>query len=442
MTQAPLPASLLAFATTVHIALLVLRRHRHPAGSFPWPILPSLAFAAGPWVFPTAAGTAAGLLVHLAWFAACEWLIPRPTPPSISTAAAPPPPAPAARPIAAPRDFVPLPVLAVVDESPTIRTFRLARPSGFDFVAGQFLTVRIQADGQPLVRCYSISSAPEASGYLEISVKRQGRVSGLLHATVRPGSHLMVRPPAGRFVYPARDDRPLVLVAGGVGITPLVSMLRHAAATEPGRPVTLLYSARGRDELAFADELGWLARRHPQVRVVTTMTGPEGGAPGGGRITGALLAAQAPDAAHTLFLICGPDPMIRDVRAALADLGVPADQVRSEVFQPAAAIGARPAAEVDADAAPAGAEGGVTLTLARSRQTVPVPEGRSLLEAAESAGAALPSLCRAGVCRTCRTRLVSGDVACSSDALDHAERAEGWTLRCVAWAWTDCTLDA
>ena len=146
-------------------------------------------------------------------------------------------------------------MLAVLEESPTIRTFRLARPAPFTFDAGQFLTVRVQVDGQAHVRCYSISSAPEATGYLEISVKRQGLVSGMLHATLRPGSSLLVKPPAGRFTYPAGDDRPVALVAGGVGITPLISMLRHGVAADPGRPITLLYSARGRRELVFWDEL-------------------------------------------------------------------------------------------------------------------------------------------------------------------------------------------
>ena len=98
-----------------------------------------------------------------------------------------------------------------------------------------------------------------------------------------------------------------MLIAGGVGITPLISMLRHGVAADPNRPITLLYSARGRRELAFRDELVWLARRHPHVRVVGTVTEP--GADWqdrSGASTRSLIAEYVPDAAHSVFLMCGP----------------------------------------------------------------------------------------------------------------------------------------
>ena len=164
-------------------------------------------------------------------------------------------------------------VLSVFDETPVIKTIRVARPEGFEFEAGQFVTVRIRVDGKEYARCYSISSAPCVRGYLEFSVRRQGLVSNALHATVRPGASLFVKAPAGAFRYPAGDDRPIVLLAGGIGITPLISMLRHAVATEPTRPVTLLYSARTEADFAFRDELVTAARRHPQVRVYFAVSG-------------------------------------------------------------------------------------------------------------------------------------------------------------------------
>ncbi|MGE5198820.1 MAG: 2Fe-2S iron-sulfur cluster-binding protein, partial [Rhodospirillaceae bacterium] len=365
-----------------------------------------------------------------------------------ATAAArlPAPQAPAAGPAPDSSGFIPVSVLAVLEESPAIRTFRLARPATFAFEAGQFLTVRVQVDGQSHVRCYSISSAPESAGYMEISVKRQGLVSGTLHATLRPGSRLLVKPPAGRFTYPAGDDRPIVLVAGGVGITPLISMLRHGVAADPGRPITLLYSARGSRELAFWDELGWLARRHSHVRVVGTVTEPGGGWQDRvGRIDRALVSNYVPNAAHSVFLMCGPLQMIDALRAMLLDMGVPEAQVRSEVFQAATAIGAAPAR---AASPAAGGEAGEALAaaakldLVKSGLAVSVAQGQSLLDAAEAAGADIPSLCRAGVCGTCRTRLVSGDVRCTSDGLDDRDRQAGFVLPCVTWPLGDCALEA
>ena len=429
-----------------------------PAGARPWALLPALLLSVSPWLFPALASIAAGLALHVGWFVACETLIPNVKP--AGAAAAPPVRAaaaggtrtdagraPAASPAAASRDFVQVAVLAVVEETPSIRTFRLARPASFTFTAGQFLTVRVLVDGQPHVRCYSISSSPECPGYLEISVKRQGLVSGTLHATLRPGSQLLVKPPAGRFTYPAGDDRPVVLLGGGVGITPLVSMLRHAVAAEPGRPVTLLYSARGQRELAFLDELEWVSRRHPHVRVVCTVTEPDSGWQDRvGRIDAPLIANYVPNAAHSVFLMCGPVAMIDGLRAVLRGMGVPDAQIRSEVFQASAAIGARSAdlegSEDGAGASAAAAAEPRRLALTRSGRTTQVAGHQTLLDAAESAGAEIPTVCRAGVCGTCRTRLVSGEARCTSDALDDRDRKAGFVLPCVTWAHSDCALEA
>ena len=453
------PAYLPAFVTTVHVGLAVLRKHRLPAGVFPWALLPSVVLCATPWVFSSFVPVAIGGALHLVWFVACEKLIPVPVvahaagtrSSSLSS------PAAAAGPTASTsqnrgpaqesREFRPVSVLAVIEESPTIRTFRLARPASFRFEAGQFLTVRVQADGTNHVRCYSISSSPEATGYLEISVKRLGLVSGVLHATLRPGSQLFVKPPAGRFTYPAGDDRPIVLLAGGVGITPLISMLRHGTAADPGRPITLLYSARGSSELAFWDELSWLARRHPHVRLVGTVAEASSDWQDRvGTIDGALIANYVPNAAHSVFLMCGPLGMMHAMRDMLLTLGVPESQVRSEVFQAAAAIGAQPSPAIP-EAAGEGpgarpAASAVRLEFAKSGLAVDVAPSQTLLDAAEAAGAGIPSLCRAGVCGTCRTRVVSGDVRCTSDALDDSDRQAGYILPCVSWAQGDCVLEA
>ncbi len=450
-----MPTSALAFATTVHVAMVVLRKHRLPAGVFPWVVIPSLLFCASPWLFPSVRALATGLILHLAWFIACEKLTPARPPAadgshaavrvSLAGAVWPGRQTGAAISAESSKEFVPVPVLAAIDESPSIRTFRLARPESFAFQAGQFLTVCVQVEGEPHVRCYSISSAPEATGYLEISVKRQGLVSGTLHATVRPGAHLLVKPPAGRFVYPARDDRPVVLVAGGVGITPLASMLRHAVVADPGRPVTLLYSARGSNELAFWDELAWLGSRHPQVRVFGTITEPSAGwTDRVGRIDEALIARCVPDAAHSVFLMCGPLEMIGTLRGVLLARGVPASQVRSEVFRAAAAIGATAPLVLgetgeENTAAPTGP---TRLELVKSQRTVDIQGSQTLLDAAESVGAEIPTLCRAGVCGTCRTRLLSGEACCKSDSLDDGDRTAGFVLPCVTWAQSDCALEA
>jgi ferredoxin-NADP reductase len=403
----------------------------------------SLLFAAAPWFFPTPAGLAVGLVAHLGWFTACEFLTPRPRNPAPVRPGSSP--APTVAPLAQgrPKGFIQAPVLAVFNETDDIKTIRIARPDGFEFTAGQFITVRVRVDGKDCSRCYSLSSAPDVRGYLEISVKRQGLVSNALHATARPGALMSVRSPSGAFKYPSGDDRPIALLAGGVGITPLISMLRYAVHTEPSRPITLLYSARTPSDFAFRDELAALARRHPQFRIHLTSTKSSGPDIYPGRIDSALIRATLPDVAHSICFICGPSPMIDEMKALLASMNVPAGQIRHEVFQAAVAASA---AREEAPAPPIetarSSSGRHTVVCARSGQTIAIGAGQTLLEAAESAGIALESLCRAGICGTCRTRVTEGDVECASDALSEDERADGFVLACVARARSNCTIDA
>lgn len=452
-------SSVLAIVTTVHLLLLVVRRHRsQPVGGQTIILLPAAAFSVLVWVAVTPAWIVVGLAAHLAWFGWCEVQFP---PRELQRAvgarvpASGSPSRTADRPLAPrtsagnqafnsqrlvppSRELQTVPILAVFDETPNIRTFRMLRPENFAFEAGQFLTVRVQVDGKPVQRAYSISSAPYSRGYLEISVKRIGLVSTVLHSSLRPGATLAVRPPAGAFTYPAGDDRPLVLVAGGIGITPLVSMLRHAVATEPSRPVALIYSIRSSEDLAFRDELAVIGRRHPQVRIGIAVTqGPASDRWHRGRISADLVRAYASNLPHSLAYICGPQPMIDAMKALMTALGVPPPQIRSESFGAAMKVvtgDARPAAEQQASQ--------IVVRFARSGCEAHVDGEQTLLEAAEATGVDIPSVCRAGSCHSCRTRLMNGEVCCESASLSEKDRAEGFILPCVSRPRGDCELEA
>jgi ferredoxin-NADP reductase len=375
---------------------------------------------------------------------------------------------------------VKVPVLGVVNETTEIKTFRMARPDGWAFDAGQFLTVCVQADGKSVKRAYSISSAPEATGYLEISVKRQGLVSGTLHATVKPGSVLTVRPPAGRFTYPKGDERPIVLLAGGVGITPLMSMLRHAVTADPTRPVTLLFSVRSEDDVVFRDELEVLARRHPQLRTAVAVS-REAPQPKryAGRIDEGLISGLVDDPPNSIFLICGPNSMIDAMKTLLSNMDVPDSQVRAEAFgapsrkttatrsrsagpdEPApsealahatelirsrdergAELAASPSAVLDAPPLTETPQDSITVTFARSAVEAVATEDNTLLETAEAHGVEITSSCRAGVCGTCVTCLLEGDVDSDADPPDPGDGPGVAVLPCVSRARGDCTLDA
>jgi ferredoxin-NADP reductase len=442
----------LALVTTVHIALAALRNQRRCGGG----IVNALTVVSGllaalPWLFPSVGGLIFGLVIHIAWFGACErWgsrqpmaVQPPVNAPRADSSRAPEASGRSARASTTrPKGFVATPVLTVIQETTDIRTFRIARPDGFVFDAGQFLTLRLRIDGQEHVRCYSISSPPEASGYLEISVKRQGVVSNALHATLRPGSLLSVRAPAGSFVYPATDDRPVVLVGGGVGITPLMSMLRHGVLAEPNRPISLLYSARTPADLAFRPELEWLATRSPRLRVTLAVSGaPSAPDIYPGRIDGPLLRT-VPDLTEAIALICGPQPMIEAMASLLADIGVPRPQIRFELFEAAVAASTR-ASDGERHMEKRSATGETfKVSASRSGRETKITAGQTLLEAAEQSGIDIPSICRAGVCGTCRTRVTEGRVECASGVLDDDDRSSGYVLACVSTALSDCEIEA
>lgn len=444
--SAPAGGQVLAFVTTMHCALAVLLRHRSKrvSGSGAL-VVPSVAFVVSPWVLPAAIWLFAGLLVHVAWLVACERLLLQakerseaPTPrPAAKNPVAVAPVRAAAKPATA-GDFVSLPVLAVLVETPEIRTFRIARPDGFEFKPGQFAMVRVDLDGKQLVRCYSISSSPAVRGYFEISVRRQGQVSGFLHATMQPGSSLEIRGPQGSFVYPD-GKRPIVLLAAGIGITPLLSMLRHALEREPQRPVTLVFSAKTEAQVPFLRELQFLSGRHPFFRLAIALSqspGLDGYYPG--RIDRGLIETVASDVLESVCYICGPLPMIDDSVRMLAELGVPRERIRFEKFEAATAsakalVAEKPSATVGES---------LCLKLQKRGKTVAVAGGQSILDAMESAGEELPSFCRAGVCGTCRTRVIDGEVEGEFDAIGDDDRARGFVLACVAHPVSSCVIDA
>jgi ferredoxin-NADP reductase len=378
--------------------------------------VPSFLAAATPWFVSAPGAVVAVLVADALWYFAAGRLL--------STGGSAPPPRRTTPPTT-------LRVLGVRRETDEIRTFRLERPPGFDFESGQYLTVVVPVEGRLVSRCYSICSAPNEQRHLEISVRKQGLVSAALHESVRSGGAIAARKPAGKFVYPDDSRRPIVLLGGGVGITPLLAMLRHAAAADPGREVTLLLSVRTGAQIPFRAELEELGRR-PGLRVVVTATRGDAVPPvRSGRLDLEFVKREIPNLTACVYCMCGPGEMIEGFKKGLPGLGVPPDQVRAEAFE---------AAKHGPGAHAAG--GPFTLELTVSGKSVTVAAGATLLEAAEAAGVDIPVSCRAGVCQTCRTKVVSGDVDCPADCRDDADRRGGWVYPCVAWPKSNCSIEA
>jgi ferredoxin-NADP reductase len=234
-------------------------------------------------------------------------------------------------------------VSATRDETPTVRSFTLALPGWSGHRPGQHVDLRLTAaDGYSVERSYSIASEPERGGEIDISVERipDGEASPFLHDVVIVGDRLEVRGPiGGYFVWQAEHGGPLLLVAGGSGVVPLMSMLRHRARA--GRrnsvPAALLFSSRGPDEIIYRDELHALARRGDGLRIAHTLTRrqPPGWTGYARRIDEPMLAeVLEPLGSATRAYACGPTALVETVANALLRLGLPADRIRTERFGP------------------------------------------------------------------------------------------------------------
>lgn len=344
-------------------------------------------------------------------------------------------------------------VVQIHRETPTILTFRLADPSAgrlpFDFLPGQFLQVEVESEpGQSARRSYTIATSPTQRAYVEITVRReqQGAVSRILHDQVKAGDMIKVRAPFGVFTFTGTDSDSIVLIAGGVGITPMMSVLRYLTDTAWPGEIYFLYGARSTEEFVFREEIEWLERRFANLHVVGAMQRTPGtvwlGAEG--PITREMLAAAVPEIARRRIHLCGPPPMMAAVRRQLADLGVPDAQLITEAFGPASlpidpiedagdGVGVAKLAAPGVGAKPPEDVAAATVTFAISGVSAALREDETVLEAAEGAGVEIPYSCRAGTCGVCVTKLLDGQVTMAVESgLAADDKAAGYILACQA----------
>ena len=231
-------------------------------------------------------------------------------------------------------------VVELVDETPRVRTLVLDVPGWPGHRAGQHVDVRLTAeDGYQAQRSYSIASAPE-DPRMRLTVERlaDGEVSPYLVGELRPGDMLELRGPiGGYFVWDPSRPEPVLLVAGGSGIAPLMSMLRHRAASGATSGACLVYSSRTWDDIIYRDELKRLSSVDGGARVVHTLTRaqPPGWAGYGRRVDGAMLAEVAwPPSIDPIAFVCGPTPFVESVASALVLRGYLPHRVKTERFGP------------------------------------------------------------------------------------------------------------
>jgi ferredoxin-NADP reductase len=282
---------------------------------------------------------------------------------------------------------------------------------------------------------------------LTIKREEQGYVSRYLHDVVHEGETFNVTAPAGRFTITGADAERIVMIAGGVGITPLMAKIRYLTDIAWSGKINLVYSVKTERDIIFRSELEELQRRFPNLQVVVTVTREASIEWTGkrGRLSAAMLMSIVPDIAQSRVHLCGPTEMVEPLKKALRELGVADEQMKSEAF----GSPSRKRSDGSTALMPEGSgnTNGAALTssirFARSNKLVAGVGSRTVLELAESQGIALPYDCRSGVCGQCKTRLLSGSVVMATeDALDPLDRANSLILACQARCRDDVVVDA
>ena len=350
------------------------------------------------------------------------------------------------------RGFRRLAVTAITRESESVISIRLEDPDGARLPAahpGQYLTVRVRPDERrrPLLRNYSLSGPPGAPFY-RITVKREhhGVVSGHLHTRLAVGDRLDVAAPRGTFILD-RTHAPVLLISAGIGATPVLAMLQALAEQRSDRRIWWLHGARSSRDHSFAAEGKALLAALPNVsaHVYYSRPGPDDVEGRDfdvrGRLTASALAVVDPPWDAQAYL-CGPTPFMEEMSAGLAAVGIDASCIHTEPFGPAPGLTPGLAASpARAPHPPAGEPGhGPTIEFARSDLAVRWSSGHgSLLELAEACDVPVRWSCRTGVCRTCETTLIGGDVEYSPEPVEPP--ADGSALICCSRPRGDVVLD-
>ncbi len=325
------------------------------------------------------------------------------------------------------------------------------------FSPGQYLTFKLPiaslATGQTktLVRCYSLSDRARPD-YYRVSIKRvppppdkpgapPGLSSNYFHDHVEEGSRLLVKAPSGHFHLLEGQPLPIVLVGGGIGITPMLSIINTVLVSESTRPVWLYYGIRNGTEHLMKDDLRTLAEAYPNFHLHVCYSRPGADDVEGidyqhrGHVDLPLLRATLKLARYQ-FYVCGPKPMMESLVPALQEWGVDASDIFYESFGPASLI-----KHEEKQSVPRTTVQPITVTFGKSDKRIPWDPGAdSLLEFAEANGIEVESGCRAGSCGSCQTRIDTGEV--EYNQLADVDVKSGHCLLCITIPKGDLTLAA
>ncbi len=330
----------------------------------------------------------------------------------------------------------------IIDETASAKTFRLVPEDGDlpPFLAGQYISLSLQAGGILTSRPYSISSPPNQAGFWDITVRRvpSGLVSNYLLDQVKKGEIFQSSGPCGNFYHnPLFHDKKMVLIAGGAGVTPFMSMIREITECGLDRHVHFFFGNRNLDDASFHHELTSLSARFKNIQYIPVIEDPPADYKGAvGVITGKLIKEKLGDPAGKTFYLCGPQGLYDFCIPELERLNVPGRKIRREVYGAPMKVSACPGWPKEIPGTK------VFKIRVKGRETISGLAGEPVIKSLEKAGLTLKALCRSGECSMCRVRVVSGRVFQPKGVpVRRSDTQFGYVHACVSYPLQDLEIE-
>lgn len=315
--------------------------------------------------------------------------------------------------------------------------------SQYQYIPGQYLTLKLNINGEQVNRSYSFCSSPSWNEPMTIAVKEVngGKASTFINRNLKAGDEIEVMEPMGNFHSPlnASNEKHYILFGGGSGITPLFSILKSVLAIEPKSHITLFYGNRDEQSIIFKEKLQGLVNQNPnRLKVVHILDKPSSFTNYNGFVVKEMALKLLRENTnlnftHAEFFICGPTPMMKETESALNELGIPKQHIHIEYFtakadedKTAATVGSTaPSAE------PFSGKAKVKLIYDGNEVEFEMNENETVLNAALDAGYDPPYSCMVAACCTCRAKLIEGNVVMDDrESLTDGEIAKGYVLTC------------
>lgn len=312
----------------------------------------------------------------------------------------------------------------IIRESDNVKSFILKRPNNHKlpiFKAGSYISLKLLIDNKLYQRPYSISSSPKNDGYYRITVKKEldGIVSSYLFDKAKVGTKLVISEPLGNFNYNSiRDKKNIILIAGGLGIAPLLSIIYETITLNKVKSISLIYQAKCYKDLVLKKEIDTLQKVYPKFKCIYILSRELKDGYLSGHITKELISSLNPK--DKTFFICGPTRMYKDLNKMLIELDIPNKDIRHDIYK---TIPTNLTDKVYK----------VTIHQKGKIMNIEVPGNKTLSETFEFLGILSNTGCKVGTCGMCTTKLIKGRVKTSRENLRLAEKEFNYIHPCVTY---------